>query len=108
MDEQPPSYYQTFLIAAIIIILLLLGAIFIYLYSAKQQLVPEVTAPGPETPSPTQQETQSETPPVAEIPTPTAGVVPDVIANPVEELPSANPFETQTNPFEDAYKNPFE
>lgn len=29
------------------------------------------------------------------------------VANPLEELPSTNPFEETVNPFEDAYQNPF-
>jgi flagellar basal body-associated protein FliL len=28
--------------------------------------------------------------------------------NPVENLPNTNPFEAETNPFKEGYKNPFE
>jgi len=32
----------------------------------------------------------------------------DVVSNPMENMPSANPFEEVVNPFEEAYQNPFE
>lgn len=35
-------------------------------------------------------------------------VTKQVEIKPVENLPNANPFEAETNPFEDGYKNPFE
>ena len=31
----------------------------------------------------------------------------EVVANPLEKLPSTNPFEKAINPFKDLYKNPF-
>lgn len=31
-----------------------------------------------------------------------------VVSNPMENMPSANPFEKAVNPYEEAYKNPFE
>lgn len=31
----------------------------------------------------------------------------EATANPVENMPSTNPYEKAVNPFEDAYKNPF-
>lgn len=113
MDEQTPPlapHHNTFLIAAIVIVILLLGGIFIYLYSVRQGQVPEVTPP-PSEPAPT----APQTPPAGEletkaqeIPVPRAPEVPKAITNPVQGLPSANPLDTQTNPFENAYKNPFE
>ncbi len=32
----------------------------------------------------------------------------DVVSNPMENMPSTNPFEKVVNPFEEAYQNPFE
>jgi len=31
----------------------------------------------------------------------------DVVGNPLEDMPSANPFEKVINPFKDLYQNPF-
>lgn len=33
--------------------------------------------------------------------------VSEAVKNPVEEMPSANPYENVKNPFKDTYKNPF-
>lgn len=33
--------------------------------------------------------------------------VSEAVKNPVEEMPSANPYENVKNPFKDSYKNPF-
>lgn len=110
-------HHNTFLIAAIVIVILLLGGIFIYLYMLRQAEAPDLT-PLSE-PAPTAPETSPNPPaggpPTAEpetkaeeIPVPTAPEVPKAITNPVQDLPSANPLDTQTNPFEGAYRNPFE
>ena len=32
----------------------------------------------------------------------------DVVSNPMENMPSANPYDEMVNPFDEAYKNPFE
>ena len=31
----------------------------------------------------------------------------EAVTNPLEKIPSANPFEDAVNPFRDSYKNPF-
>ena len=38
----------------------------------------------------------------------TTTTVEEVVVNPLEDLPSTNPFEEIVNPFEEAYTNPFE
>ena len=40
--------------------------------------------------------------------TTTTTTVEEVVVNPLEDLPSTNPFEEIVNPFEEAYTNPFE
>ena len=32
----------------------------------------------------------------------------DVVSNPMENMPSTNPFDEVVNPFDEAYENPFE
>lgn len=32
----------------------------------------------------------------------------EAVTNPLEDIPSTNPFEETVNPFKDLYKNPFE
>ncbi len=32
----------------------------------------------------------------------------DVVSNPMENMPSTNPFDEIVNPFDEAYQNPFE
>ena len=40
--------------------------------------------------------------------TATTTTVEEVVVNPLEDLPSTNPFEEIVKPFEEAYTNPFE
>ena len=32
----------------------------------------------------------------------------DIVASPMENMPSTNPFDKMVNPFDEAYQNPFE
>jgi len=63
-----------------------------------------------EKPQPAEQETSKPLvlPPIEKEPVGFGGQVYEQVESPAEKLPETNPFEAQTNPFEEKKTNPFE
>lgn len=103
MNPELHPQHQTLLITLAVIVVLLIGAILVYILTASSPVPP------PRLPLESSSEISPETFEFSEFPDTSVDVTPPpVITNPVENLPKTNPFEAETNPFEGAYKNPFE
>ena len=102
METELHPQYKTLLIAVIIGVALLLGIAALYLATMFPRDPEPPTIPMPPTQEPLPEESLSGFPESEDL------VPEEAVTNPVQTLPSDNPFEAQTNPFEDAYTNPFE
>lgn len=105
MEPELHPQHKTMIIAVSVIAALILGALVVYFLLG--------FFPGPPEPPvipemPTPQEELLERGAFTEFPEAGDIISQQGVSNPAEAFPKDNPFETTTNPFDDAYKNPFE
>ncbi len=105
MESDIHPQHKTMIIALSILAALVLGALVVYLLIG---LFPRPPEPPVVPIVPTIQEEPVGEEPFTEFPNAGDIIPQQTVTNPAETLPKDNPFEANTNPFSDAYKNPFE